>query len=444
MSQMRTVQDTFRDTEIGPIPVEWEVAPLAKVVTFPRKPRELHLPDFEVVPFVPMELIPDDGIAIADYVPKQPSEIRSGTYFERGDILLAKITPSFENGKQGIAENLPTPFGYATTEVYPLHPQSHRLDRMFLFHYLRLSHVRAEIAGRMEGTTGRQRVPKKVIETYPIPLPPLPEQRRIACVLGTIQRAIAVQDDLIAAARELKRSLMHRLFTYGPSPEPVRTKETEIGEMPAHWEIVRLRDVVEIASGGTPSRKRSEYWGGEIQWVKTGEVNYSVITSTEEHITREGLKNSSARLVPAGTLLLAMYGQGVTRGRVAILGIEAAINQACAAMFVQEGIITEFLYHFLTSSYERIRNLGHGAHQKNLSATLLRSVQITQPPILEQQAIARILTVGDHKIEVENRRKAALQELFKSMLHQLMTGQIRVRDDLPPGTPEPTGRRDGS
>ena len=115
---------------------------------------------------------------------------------------------------------------------------------MFLFHLLRLPSLRADITAKMEGSTGRQRIPKAVIENYPIPLPPLPEQRRIAHVLSTIQQAIAAQDDLIAAAKETKRSLMHRLFTYGPSAEPAPTKETEVGEIPEHWEVEPLGDVL--------------------------------------------------------------------------------------------------------------------------------------------------------------------------------------------------------
>ena len=93
--------DDFQETGIGPFPVDWEVVPLSEVITLSRKPRDLDLSTYEMIPFVPMELIPDNGVSVKNYIPKHPSEIRSGTYFERGDILLAKITPSFENGKQG-------------------------------------------------------------------------------------------------------------------------------------------------------------------------------------------------------------------------------------------------------------------------------------------------------------------------------------------------------
>jgi type I restriction enzyme, S subunit len=103
--------------------------------------------------------------------------------------------------------------------------------------------------------------------------------------------------------------------------------------VPESWEVCRIGEICDLKSGGTPNRSKAEYWkNGHIPWVKTGEVDYCVINDTEEKITTAGLADSSARLFPSGTLLMAMYGQGITRGKVAILGIEAATNQACVAI----------------------------------------------------------------------------------------------------------------
>ena len=114
---------------------------------------------------------------------------------------------------------------------------------------------------------------------------------------------------------------------------------------------------------------------------------------------------------------MAMYGQGVTRGRVAILGIDAAINQACAAITPGPAISTSYLFHYLSYNYERIRNLGHGAHQKNLSATLLKSVPILTPPMNEQQRIAVVMDAANAKLACEHRRRESLNILFQSLLH---------------------------
>ena len=167
---------------------------------------------------------------------------------------------------------------------------------------------------------------------------------------------------------------------------------------------------------------------GTIPWVKTTEVDYCVIRKTEENITRAGLEQSAAKLLPPGTLLLAMYGQGVTRGKVAILGIEATCNQACAAISPNDGAVdSKYLYHFLLFRYESIRQLAHGGQQQNLNLEMVRNLPIPIPPDKDLQSeVVDILDAIDHKIDLHRRKRAVLEELFKALLHKLMTGEIRV------------------
>lgn len=165
-----------------------------------------------------------------------------------------------------------------------------------------------------------------------------------------------------------------------------------LGEIPAHWRIGALGHVCNIISGGTPGRDNSEYWDGNVPWLKTGEINYQDIYEAEEYITELGLANSSATLVPAGTLLMAMYGQGNTRGRVAVLGIESAFNQACLALVPNNHqMIVRYLYFCLAGAYEHIRDSGNESTQMNLSAGVISKIKISFPPLAEQQAIARFL-----------------------------------------------------
>ena len=134
-----------------------------------KKPRGLDMASLPAVPFVPMDAIPQGGAYTADYTMRPPGEIRSGTSFERGDALIAKITPSFENSKQALATALPTPFGIATTEVIPLRPCKGGQDRRLLFFYLLHPDVRHHVAECMEGATGRQRIPADVLLDLPFP-----------------------------------------------------------------------------------------------------------------------------------------------------------------------------------------------------------------------------------------------------------------------------------
>jgi type I restriction enzyme S subunit len=146
-------------------------------------------------------------------------------------------------------------------------------------------------------------------KSLPVLIPPLPVQKAIAHTLSTVQRAIAAQEQIIQTTTELKKALMQKLFTEGLRGEP--QKETEIGLVPESWEICTVGDVAMIQSGGTPSRENPENWkGGTIPWVKTGEIDYYTITDTEEKITPIGLANSSARIFPKGTLLMAIVRPG--------------------------------------------------------------------------------------------------------------------------------------
>jgi type I restriction enzyme S subunit len=199
--------------------------------------------------------------------------------------------------------------------------------------------------------------------------------------------------------------------------------------VPESWDVCSIGDVAMIQSGGTPSREATENWnGGTIPWVKTGEINYCTITDTEEKITPLGLANSSARIFPKGTLLMAMYGQGITRGRVGLLDIDAATNQACAAVIPLDSAKTptQFLYYFFEYSYERLRQLGHGANQKNMSATLIRSFTLTLPGQNEQEEIAAALSALDQKLTRHHKKLASNRALFRTLLRELITTKARV------------------
>ncbi len=202
-----------KETEIGRVPKSWDVMRLGDVVDFTKKPRTLNLSEFKEIPFIPMETIPIEKLRINDYLLKSSDEITSGVYCEKGDILLAKITPSFENGKQGIVENIPYDFAFATTEVYPLKPRNILLDKLFLFYFLIKSDVREAIAGKMQGTTGRKRVPKEAVENTLIPLPPLPEQQQIAHILSTVDKKIEIEERRKTPLKELFKTMLHKLMS---------------------------------------------------------------------------------------------------------------------------------------------------------------------------------------------------------------------------------------
>jgi len=215
----------LKETEIGKVSEEWEVVKLGEVTDFSKKPRDLDANIFEKIPFIPMEVIPIDKIYIKDYVMKKPTEISSGVYCEKGDILLPKITPCFENDKQGIVEDIPSDFAFATTEVYPIKPKKDFLDKLFLFYFLIRPDIRKDISEKMQGTTGRRRVPKNTVVNILFPLPPLPVQQKIASILSAIDEKIQAEETKEKALEDLFRSLLSHLMN-----GKIRVKDLVIGD----------------------------------------------------------------------------------------------------------------------------------------------------------------------------------------------------------------------
>lgn len=196
--------------------------------------------------------------------------------------------------------------------------------------------------------------------------------------------------------------------------------------VPEGWKLATIDEIATVSSGGTPSRKEESYWRGEIPWVTTAEVRFGIITDTAQKITSTGLENSSAKLFPKDTILMAMYGQGKTRGQVAKLGIEASTNQACAAILLKSDSDTDYYYHFLESRYEHIRNMANTGGQENLSAGIVKSIQVPVPPLPEQKMIAQILSTWDQAITATERLLENSQQRKKGLMQQLLTGKKRL------------------
>lgn len=191
------------------------------------------------------------------------------------------------------------------------------------------------------------------------------------------------------------------------------------------WRRSTLGEIARITSGGTPDRSKPEYWGGDVPWVTTGEIQFNTITDTVEKITAAGLQNSSAKLFPPGTLLMAMYGQGKTRGQVAKLSIEAATNQACAAIQLQDKHDADFYFQYLTSQYEQLRELGNAGTQKNLNGGIIKRLDVPVPPYGEQRRIAQILTTWDQAIATTEQLLSNSQRCCRDLMASMLSGHRR-------------------
>ena len=207
------------------------------------------------------------------------------------------------------------------------------------------------------------------------------------------------------------------------------TPKLRFKEFDGGWSNKKIGEIAVVTSGGTPSRNIPKYWNGHIPWVTTSLVDLNIINNAEEFITQDGVDNSSAKLFPKNTILMAMYGQGITRGKVAILGIDATTNQACAAIKLRDGIDIHFVFQNLMNRYEEIRDLSNEGGQKNLSAGIIKDISISYPSKPEQTKIASFLSAVDEKISQLTQKHALLSQYKQGMMQKLFSQQIRFKAD---------------
>lgn len=281
-----------------------------------------------------------------------------------------------------------------------------KVNGAFLQMLLRTSEFKKLLNSKSTGIS-KARVKKDEFLDIEIPLPEFIEQERIVNVYN---HKVEQVKQLDKEAEELERGIdgylsmklgikEHKLqvalkglqFSHFSNSEKwgyeFLRKSGSINE--GKYTTKELRKVCTISSGGTPSRSNKEFYIGNIPWIKTGEVVNNVIYDTEEKISQEAIENSSAKVYPKDSLIIAMYGQGATRGRTAKLGIDSSTNQACAVLFNIDNsiLLTDYVWVYLMNEYERLRAMASGNNQPNLNAGMINSYHIQIPPMEVQQEI---------------------------------------------------------
>lgn len=250
--------------------------------------------------------------------------------------------------------------------------------------------------------------------------PSFREQTSIAEALSDIDSLISSLQKLIEKKKAIKQGAMQELLT-GKKRLPGFSGE---------WNQFRLGEMTEIYSGGTPSTTISEYWGGSIPWMSSGELNNKKIYDVEGRITQKGMQNSSAHLIPKYCVLIGLAGQGKTRGTAAYNYISLCTNQSIAAIYPNDKKFdSRFLYYIIDSMYESLRELSSGdGGRGGLTKGLISNLEIYMPEVPEQQAIAQILSDMDSEIEQLEKKLAKYQQIKQGMMQELLTGRIRLVD----------------
>ena len=197
-------------------------------------------------------------------------------------------------------------------------------------------------------------------------------------------------------------------------------------KLPKNWISATLGEVAKWSSGGTPKRSNKSYYGGNIPWIKTGDLNNKIVTEANEFLTEAGIKNSSAKLFPKGSVGIAMY--GATIGKTALFGIDAATNQACAVAQTYDGVSNEFLHYYLKSEKQNFIDKGKGGAQPNISQTIIKAHPIPRPPLPEQHRIVAKLDALMARVAVLEAGLARIPQLLadfrQSVLSKAVTGEL--------------------
>jgi len=264
-----------------------------------------------------------------------------------------------------------------------------------------------------------------ILENLEIPLPSIEVQNKIATVLSNIDDKIDCMNKINKNLEGLAKSIYRYHFIDFKPYSQDNFKSTTIGEIPENWSVQSIEDFVDdMKNGGTPKRGESDYWkNGTVPWLKTGEINNNIIIKSEEHITKLGLKNSSAKLLPVNSIIMALYGTG-TAARIGLLKLEATTNQACCAMICNDFNKTLFLYLFLLFNQKEIENLASGSVQQNLSKDLIANLKLVVPPIeiIDNLPFKEIFdTIANNYFEIEY-----LTNLRDTLLPKLMSGEMDI------------------
>ncbi|MCL7461444.1 restriction endonuclease subunit S [Pseudomonas sp. NW5] len=425
---------------LGQVPEHWQVKRLrfAAMLNPPIRPDLLADLACEVS-FLPMEAIGEDGsLNLEQNRPVQ--DVRNGySYFEDGDVAFAKVTPCFENGKGALMQGLQYAAGFGTTELTVMRPVQDVTDARHLSYIVQSTQFRTLGAAAMTGAGGLKRVPDEFTRNFPVAFPPRTERELIGDHLdretARIDALVAKKTRFIELLREKRQALITHAVTKGLDPN-VKMKDSGVewlGEVPEHWICKKLMYWIQgYGSGTTPSKDEDYCIEGGTPWVTTGELRESLVCETDKRVTDVALREYSAlKAHPEGSLVIAMY--GATVGRLGLLGVPAALNQACFAIHPCREISIRMLRWWFEGFRTELIELATGAGQPNISGDKIRNLLIAAPLSLEEQEqIASHIDCKtsrlDELVRKTERSIALLKERRSALITAAVTGQIDLRE----------------
>ena len=401
------------------------------------------------VTFLPMEAIGEQGELDLSSV-RNVEDVRDGyTMFFDGDVVIAKITPCFENGKGALVRGTLTGIGFGTTELYVLTPGP-ELDGRFLYYLTVSEHFRKLGEAAMTGAAGQKRVPEDYVRDFRAPVLPIELQRTIANYLDReterLDALVAAKERLLGLLAEKRRALITRVVTKGLNPKaPLRDSGVPwLGEIPAHWELIALRFLVDISSGATPDTTKPEYWDGDIPWVSPKDMKRDEISDAEDHITPLAMAESTLKLIPPGAVLIVVRGMILAHSfPTAVTTQPATINQDMKALRCRHQVYPAFLCNYFRGKEVQLVALAdasaHGT--RKLETEVIGRFEVCVPPLAEQQAIVAHVAAETAKLDAlraaTERTIALLKERRAALIAAAVTGRMQI--GAPVASKAPTG-----
>lgn len=284
-----------------------------------------------------------------------------------------------------------------------------KINMKYMYYYLSGYDFTKIISG-----TSQPQITQSNLKKMKIPVPPIDIQKQIVEILDEAQVLINNREEQIKLLDDLIESIFYDMFG-----DPVKNDKG--------WEVEKLEKFYDIKTGKTPKRGTIKYWdNSEVNWIKTGEIMNGIINFSEEKISKVAKEELNMHVFNEGDILIAMYGQGKTRGRVAKLNIKATTNQACAGLVKKENSIVnnDYTYNSLLFLYEQLRSLGRGGNQPNLNLDIIRSFEILNPPIhLQNQFVEQVEQIESQKQLLEESLKL-LKDNYNSLMQKAFKGDL--------------------
>ncbi len=366
----------------------------------------------ELYPFVDMKAIdPASRYATASESRKFSG---GGSRFRHGDTLMARITPCLENGK--IARfwgSSDSTLGHGSTEFIVIRGRDGVTDTVFAYYLTRSDILREYAVSQMTGTSGRQRVPTSALSHITVLVPPLPEQRAIAHILGTLDDKIELNRRMNRTLEGMAQALFKAWFVDGAE---------------AGWEVGSVLEFADLLSGGTPRTSEASYWNGDIDWVSAKDVSNAggaFLLETEKKITQAGVDNSSTKLLPAKTTIVTARG---TVGAYCMLGRAMTMNQTNYGLKAKDSVGDYFVYFTLKHLIEQLRQQSHGTIFDTITTKTFQSTTCVQPPQTIIRKFEEQVTPFMDAVLNNQEISRTLAALRDALLPKLINGELRVKD----------------